>query len=57
MKKIGETIQWAKNYYLQNYRPWNTLDPNFVWGSFLESELLELQKIMEPYVEKCGVRM
>lgn len=57
IKKIGETIQWAKNYYLQNYRPGNTLDPNFQWMSWTEKELTELQKIMEPYVEKCGVRV
>lgn len=57
IESIAQTISWAKNYYLQNYRSGNTLDPNFVWDSFLESELLELQAIAAPYVEKCGIRM
>lgn len=54
---IGETIHGAKNYYLQNYRPGNTLDPDFRGSSFTEKELQELQNIAAPYVEKCDIRM
>lgn len=54
--EIAETIRWAKNYYLQNYRPGNTLNPNFEWMSFTEQELESLQSIARPFVEKCWVR-
>lgn len=56
IKNIGKSISWAKNYYLQNYRSWNTLDPSFKWEKFNNSELEKLQKIAEKFVDNCGVR-
>jgi pyruvate formate lyase activating enzyme len=56
MEKIVQSISWAKNYYIQNYRPWNTLKQNFIWESFLESELDDFKNIAEKYVESVWIR-
>lgn len=56
LKKIWEIIKWAKTYYLQNYRSWKTLDPNFDWESFSEEEIKKFQALMSNYVGKCEFR-
>jgi len=56
IENIVKYIKWAKNYYLQNYKSWNTLDKNFKWESFGGSELEEFKKISEKYVENIWVR-
>lgn len=56
IKSMAKHIKWAKNYYLQNYVSWNTLDPNFEWDKFDEIELEEMQKVAGEFVEYCGVR-
>ena len=56
IENIAKYIQWAKAYYLQNYKSWKTLDKNFRWESFSESELEEFKEIGEMYIEKCGLR-
>ncbi len=56
IKSMAKHIKWAKNYYIQNYVWWNTLDPNFQWESFNDLELEEMQKVAEEFVESCEVR-
>ncbi len=57
IENIAKYITWAKNYYLQNYRSWNTLDPNFTWKSFSNNELLEFKKIWEKYIKNIKIRI
>lgn len=57
IENIAKYIAWAKNYYLQNYRSWNTLDPNFAWKSFSNNELLEFKKIWEKYIKNIKIRI
>lgn len=56
-KKMMNYIIWAKNYYIQNYRPWNTLNPNFHGKSFSSNELKEFEEIARKYVENCKIRL
>jgi len=56
IENITKYISGAKNYYLQNYKWWNTLNPNFKWKSFTWKELKELKKISEKYVKNVGIR-
>lgn len=56
IKSIAKYIKWAKNYYLQNYKWWNTLDPNFVWESFSQKELEKFKKISIKYVNNVWIR-
>jgi pyruvate formate lyase activating enzyme len=56
LKEIWKVIKWAKNYYLQNYRSWKTLDPNFDWESFWPKEIKIFQNIMLNYVKNCEIR-
>ena len=56
IEAMAKTIQWAKRYFLQNYRSEHTLDPNFRGESFTTGELEELKEIAEKYVEKCEIR-
>ena len=50
-------ISGVKSYYLQNYRSWNTIEKNFKWQSFTESELIELKKAWEKYIQNVWIRM
>lgn len=56
IENIAKYISWAKAYYLQNYKSWKTLDPNFKWESFTEKELENLKKISEKYIKKTWIR-
>jgi pyruvate formate lyase activating enzyme len=56
IEEIAKNIEWAKQYYLQNYRDGHTLDPDFEGASVTSSELIEWQKIAKKYVEKCRIR-
>jgi pyruvate formate lyase activating enzyme len=56
IKSMAKYIKWAKNYYLQNYVAWNTLDPNFEWEKFNEIELEDMKEAAEEFVEHCGLR-
>lgn len=42
---MSRDIAKAKNYFLQNYRPQKTLDPNFSGSAFSQEELLILRDI------------
>jgi pyruvate formate lyase activating enzyme len=56
IENMAKYIQWAKNYYLQNYVWGNTLDPDFGWESFSDDELKEMCKIAWQYIQNCGIR-
>lgn len=49
-------IQWAKNYYLQTYRPEKTLDPDFDGVALTHDEMKEFQTLAQDYVQKCMIR-
>jgi len=56
IENISQYLSWAKGYFIQNYRAWNTLDPNFSWKSFTQDELENFKKIAEKYIRKVKIR-
>lgn len=56
-ENVVKQITWAKKYFLQNYKWWNTLDKDFAWESFFEGELIDFKNIALKYVEKCNIRI
>lgn len=56
IENISRYIKWAKAYYIQNYRPWKTLEPNFIWSSYSSLELEKLQKIAQNNIQKVRIR-
>lgn len=56
IENISKYISWAKNYFLQNYKSWNTLDPNFSWKSFTYIELEKFKNIAKKYLINVWVR-
>lgn len=54
--EISKLISWAKKYYLQNFKWWNTLEKDFSWTSFSKKELWQLQKVCLEYVENVHIR-
>lgn len=59
-KDIIEIAKWlspAKRYYLQNFRPEKTIDPEFEKKKpYLDKELLEIHKAIAPFFEVCQIR-
>lgn len=55
-EKVVKQIDWSKKYFLQNYKWWNTLVPDFDWKSFLNNELIDFKNIALKYVESCNIR-
>lgn len=53
---IAKYIKNAKSYFLQNFRPWITLNPDFQWESFSRMELEELKSEAEKYLKKVAIR-
>lgn len=56
IENISKYIFWAKSYFIQNYKSWNTLDPDFSWKSFSEEELEKFKKIAQNSVKKVEIR-
>jgi len=56
-EKVVKQIFGAKKYFLQNYKWSNTLEKNFAWESFLNSELIDFKNIANKFVEKCEIRI
>lgn len=56
IESMVKYISGAKNYYIQNYVWWNTLDPNFWWEAFTDEELNEMCEVAWKYVQHCGIR-
>ncbi|ATU05788.1 anaerobic ribonucleoside-triphosphate reductase activating protein [Candidatus Gracilibacteria bacterium HOT-871] len=53
---IAKYIKNAKSYFLQNFRPGITLNPNFQGESFSRMELEELKSEAEKYLKKVAIR-
>ena len=56
IENISKYIIGAKNYYIQNYRSWNTLDKYFNWESFSEKELEEFKESSKKYIKNIQIR-
>lgn len=56
IENITKYISWAKQYSLQNFKWWNSLDENFEWESFFPSELEIFKKIAEKNIKKVLIR-
>ncbi len=56
IENITKYISWAKNYYLQNYKWWNTLKKDFNWESFSYNELRIFKDIANKYVSNVWIR-
>jgi len=56
IENIAKYISSAKNYYLQNYKSWNTLNKDFKWESFSNKELIIFQNIAKKYIKKVWIR-
>ena len=56
IEEIVKYIQWAKNYFIQNFVPGKMINPNFEAIKFSENELEEMKLIAEKYVQKCSIR-
>ena len=56
IENIAKYIKWVKNYFLQNYKWWNTLDRNYIWESFGKSELNNFRRIAEKYIKNVWIR-
>ncbi|MCX6759319.1 MAG: anaerobic ribonucleoside-triphosphate reductase activating protein [Candidatus Nealsonbacteria bacterium] len=55
--KIAKWIRGGKKYYLQNFRPEKTIDPEFEKiKPYPQEYLLEIQKAISPFFEVCQVR-
>lgn len=54
---IGEMINGAKQYYIQNFRPGKTINPTLsAQNSFTEKELNILRKNIQPFVSNVEIR-
>lgn len=56
IENITKYISSAKRYFIQNFKKQKTLNPNFIWESFLENELNEFAKIASNYIQKVEIR-
>lgn len=57
LEKMAQAITGAKHWYLQNFRPENTLAPHFAnYHPFEEAELKTIAERLSPYVHKITVR-
>ena len=57
LQGIGELIEGAGKFVIQNFRPGKTLDPSLTDRQpFLDKQLQKFQKIMEKYVKKVELR-
>lgn len=57
VEKIGQMIEGAERYYIQNFRAGKTIDPFLSEdNSFSQKELKEMKKVMKKYVKKAYIR-
>ena len=57
-EEIGEWLQGAEMYFIQNFRNKKTLDEEYKnKEGFSEKDLIEFKVLMEKYVKNCGIRM
>ena len=53
---IAKYLSRTKKYFLQNFRTWNTLNPEFKWEPFTKRELEELQSEAKKYISSVWIR-
>ena len=53
---IAKYLSRTKKYFLQNFRTWNNLNPEFKWESFTKRELEELQSEAKKYISSVWIR-
>ena len=57
IERIAEAAEGVDRYYIQNFRPRNTLDPNLrEQRSFSPSELQKFKKTAEKYIKNVDIR-
>lgn len=56
IENIAKYISWAKAYYLQNYKWWNTLNPDFKGWSFNAWELERFKQVASQYIKNVWIR-
>lgn len=55
--KISQVIQGTQKYYIQNFRPHNTLDPDLAdKNGFPPAKLEEFKTVAEQYVDQVNIR-
>ena len=57
LESIGEMINGAKRYVLQQFLPDRTLNPHFMGSWFSLEEMNNLKLLMSPYAQECLVRV
>lgn len=56
-KGIGELIKGSKRYYIQNFRPGKTINPDLnMSNSFTPKELESIKKVVSKYVKNTQIR-
>ncbi|MFP4045519.1 MAG: anaerobic ribonucleoside-triphosphate reductase activating protein [Candidatus Aenigmatarchaeota archaeon] len=57
IEEVGKLLKGCKNFFIQQFRPKNTLEPSFSEKeSYQEKKLHSFRERMEKYVENCDVR-
>jgi len=57
LNEIGRIVEGAEKFFIQNFRPVNTLDPKLRESrTFAPSELKKFKYVMENYVSKVKIR-
>lgn len=56
IEKIVKSVSWAKKYFIQNFRPWDTLDKNFDWRKFSKNELICFKEMALEYIKYVEIR-
>ncbi len=56
IENIAKFISWARVYYIQNFKQWNTLEKWFSWKSFSIKELNYFKNISLKYIDNVEIR-
>ena len=57
-EEIGQWLESADEYYIQNFRNKTVLDEKYRnMKGFSDEELLQIKSLMEKYVKHCGIRV
>jgi len=55
-EEMGEMIEGAKRFFLQNYKKSKRINEKIEYEPFTDDELEKAKKIMEKYVREVGTR-
>jgi pyruvate formate lyase activating enzyme len=57
MKDISKLLEGSKKYYIQNFKPGNSLDKEFDnKRTFTGNELQEFKSILDNYIDNVEIR-